>query len=86
MAVDIRQVLILTLAAPVICVLLFVLTQVETWLLQNPGRAGGWQTGTGGGEDRQARSLSAPADAGDATACEEDAPGAAPHGGMSEAA
>jgi hypothetical protein len=86
MAVDIRQVLILTLAAPVICVLLFVLTQVETWLLQNPGRAGGGQTGTGGGEDRQARSMPAPVDADDATAREEDAPGAAPPGGMSEAA
>jgi hypothetical protein len=86
MAVDIRQILILTLAAPVICLLLFVLTQVETWLLQNPGRAGGGQTGTGGGEDRQAQSLPAPADADDATAREEDAPGAAPPSGMSEAA
>ena len=53
MAVDVGQALMLTLAVPAVCLLLFVLTQVETWLLQEDDdpHAGGQPaaaTGDGG--------------------------------------
>ena len=37
MAVDVGQALMLALAVPAMCLLLFVLTQVEQWLLKDDG-------------------------------------------------
>lgn len=92
MVVDMGQVLMLTLAVPAVCLLLVVLTQVETWLLQHPGPRASGRPGTGAGEGRQDRPMLAvpgavdAATARQATAGEEDTPSAAPPGGMSQVA
>ena len=92
MAVDIGQALMLALAVPAMCLLLFVLTQVEEWLLKDDGPRMRGQTGTGAGDGAEAQPMPAPpgavdaAAAGQATAPDEDAPGTAPPGGMNEAA
>jgi hypothetical protein len=91
MAVDMGQALMLALAVPAMCLLLFALTQVEAWLLRDDDRYLRGQTATGGREDRAAPPMPAPPGAVDAAAARqaaargEDAP-AAPPGGMSEAA
>ncbi|HEX9353022.1 MAG TPA: hypothetical protein VF933_04285 [Streptosporangiaceae bacterium] len=92
MAVDVGQVLMLALAVPAMCLLLYVLTQVEKWLLKDDSPHLRGQTGTGaeGGEEGQL--IPGPPGAVDAAAAsraaarDEDAPGTAPPGGMNEAA
>jgi hypothetical protein len=92
MAVDRGQGLMLILAVPAVCLLLVVLTHVETWLLHDQGPPAGGQPATSAGQGGQAPPMLAPpsavdtAAAGQAAAGEEDAPGAAPPGGISEAA
>ena len=92
MAVDMGQVLMLALAVPAVCLLLFVLTQVATWLRQDQGPRAGGRPGTGaeeGGQDQPMPAVPGAVDAAaarQATAREEDAPGAAPPGGMSQVA
>ncbi|HEY3033570.1 MAG TPA: hypothetical protein VGJ54_02785 [Streptosporangiaceae bacterium] len=89
---DMVQVLMLALAVPATCLLLFVLTQVEQWLLQDDGPHMRGQTETGAGHGAKAQSTPAPPGAADAAAVsqaiarDEDAPGTAPPGGMNEAA
>lgn len=50
MAVDMGLALILTLAVPAMCLLVFVLTQAETWLLHDDDLYVRGQTGTGAGD------------------------------------
>lgn len=86
------QVLMLALAVPAMCLLLFLLTQVENWLLKDYGLHARGQMGTGaedgGGAQPRPASPGAvdAAAASQATARDEDAPGTAPPGGMNEAA
>jgi hypothetical protein len=92
MAVDVGQVLMLALAVPAMCLLLFVLTQVEQWLLKDDSPPMLGQTGTGAADGAKAQPMPAPpgavdaAAASQATARDEDTPGTAPPGGMNEAA
>jgi hypothetical protein len=86
-AVDRGQALMLILAVPAVCLLLIVLTQVETWLLHDQGPPAGGQPATSAGQAGQAPPMPAPPGAVDtAAAREQDAPGAAPPGGTSQAA
>ena len=89
MAVDMAQALILTLAVPGVCLLLFVLTQLEQWLTRDQDSYLRGQTGTGAGQGGQAQPTSAPPGAVDAAAARQErddgVPGAVPPGGMSEA-
>jgi hypothetical protein len=89
MAVDMGQALMLTLAVPAVCLLLFVLTQLEQWLARDEDSCLRGQTGTGGGEGGQAQPMPAPPGAVDAAAArqarDEGVPGTVPPGGMSEA-
>jgi len=83
---DMGQVLMLALAVPAMCLLLFLLTQVEKWLLKDYGPRMRGQTGTGAGKGGEAQPMPAPPGAADAaaashaTARDEDAPGTAPPG------
>jgi hypothetical protein len=93
MAVDVGQVLMLALAVPAMCLLLYVLTQVEKWLLKDDSPHLRGQTGTGAGEGgEEGQLIPGPPGAVDAAAAsraaarDEDAPGTAPPGGMNEAA
>jgi hypothetical protein len=92
MAVDMGQALTLALAVPAMCLLLFVLTQVETWLLKDEHPQVRGRTGSGAGERGQAQPTPTPPGAVGETAASqatvrgEDAPGTAPPGGMNEAA
>jgi hypothetical protein len=83
------QALMLTLAVPAVCLLLFVLTQVEQWLARGEDSDLRGQRGTGAGEGGQAQPMPAPAGAVDAAAArqerDEGVPGTVPPGGMSEA-
>jgi hypothetical protein len=89
MAVDMGQALMLTLAVPAVCVLLFVLTLLEQWLAGGEDSYVRGQRGTGAGEGGQAQPMPAPPGAADAAAArparDEGVAGTAPPGGMSEA-
>jgi hypothetical protein len=89
MAVDMGQVLMLTLAVPAVCLLLFSLTRLEQWLTRDEDSYLRGQTGTGAGEGGQAQPMPATPGAVDAAsatqACDEGVPGTVPPGGMSEA-
>ena len=50
MAVDMGQALMLILAVPAVCLLLFVLTRLEQWLARDEDPYLRGQTGTGAGE------------------------------------
>jgi hypothetical protein len=89
MAVDMGQALMLTLAVPAVCLLLFVLTQVEQWLARGEDSDLRGQRGTGAGEGGQAQPRLAPPGAVEAAAArqvrDDGGPGPVPPGGMSEA-
>ena len=89
MAVDMEQALMLTLAVPVVCLLLFVLTRLEQWLARDEDSCLRGQTRTRAGEGGQAQPMPAPPGAVDAAAprqgCDDGVPGTVPPGGMSEA-
>jgi hypothetical protein len=89
MAVDMGQALMLTLAVPAVCLLLFALTQLEQWLARQQDSWRRGQAGTGAGEGGQAQPVPAPPGAADAAAarqaCDEDVPGTLPPGGVSQA-
>jgi hypothetical protein len=89
MAVDMGQALMLTLAVPAVCLLLFALTQLEQWLLRDEDPCLRGQTRTSAGEGGQAQPMPAPPGAADAAAArqerDEGVPGTVPPGGMSEA-
>ena len=88
MAVDMGQALVLTLAVPAVCLLLFALTQLEQWLAREQDSWRRGQAGTGAGEGGQAQPMPAPPGA-DAAAArqarDEDVPGTLPPGGVSQA-
>jgi len=89
MAVDMGQALMLTLAVPAVCLLLFSLSRLEQWLARDEDSYLRGQTGTGAGEVGQAEPMPASAGAVDAVAgrqaCDEGVPGIVPPGGMSQA-
>jgi len=89
MAVDMGQALMLTLAVPAVCLLLFVLTRLEQWLARDEDPCVRGQTGPRAGEGGQARPLPAPPGAVDAAAArqarDDGGRGTLPPGGMSEA-
>ncbi len=89
MAVDMAQALMLTLAVPAVCLLLFALTRLEQWLAREQDSWLRGQMGTGAGEGGQAQPMRAPPGAVDAAAAVqargEGVPGTVPPGGMSEA-
>ncbi len=89
MAVDMGQALMLTLAVPAVCLLLFVLTLLEQWLARGEDSCLRGQRGTGAGEGGHAQPMPAPRGAVDAAAArqarDEGVPGTVPPGGMSEA-
>src|SRR5258708_6589336 len=89
MAVDMGQALMLTLAVPAVCLLLFVLTRLEQWLARDEDPYLRGQTAVGAGEGGQAQPMPAPPGAVDAAAArqagDEGVPGTVPPGGMSEA-
>ena len=85
---DMGQALLLILAVPAVCLLLFVLTQLEQWLARDEDSYLRGQTRTGAGEGGQAQPMPAPP-AADAAAArqarDEDVPGTLPPGGVSQA-
>lgn len=87
MAVDMGQALMLILAVPAVCLLLFALTQVEQWLARDEDSwlRGQARTGEGG----QAQPMPAPPGAVDAAAArqarDKGVAGTVPPGGVSEA-
>ncbi len=85
MAVDMGQALMLTLAVPAVCLLLFVLTQLEQWLPRDEDPYLRRQTGTGAEKGGQAQPMPAPPGAVDAAAarqaCDEGVPGTVPPAG-----
>jgi hypothetical protein len=89
MAVDMGQALMLTLAVPAVCLLLFALTLLEQWLARDEDSCRRGQTGAGAGEGRQAQPVPAPPGAVDAAAArqarDDGVPGTEPPGGVSEA-
>ena len=88
MAVDMGQALVLILAVPAVCVLLFVLTLLEQWLARDEDSWLRGQVRTGAGEGGQARPAPAPPAADTAAAVQargEGVPGTAPPGGVSQA-
>ncbi len=89
MAVDMGQALMLTLAVPAVCLLLFVLTRLEQWLARDEDPYLRGQTAVGAGEGGQAQPMPAPPGAVDAAAPrqagDDGVPGTVPPGGMSEA-
>jgi hypothetical protein len=89
MAVDMGQALMLTLAVPAVCLLLFALTLLEQWLAREQDSWLRGQARTGAGEGGQAQPMPAPPGAADAAAAgqarDDGVPGAAPPGGMSQA-
>jgi hypothetical protein len=89
MAVDMGQALLLILAVPAVCLLLFVLTLLEQWLARDEGSWLRGQTGAGAGEGGQAQPVPAPPGAADAAAAgqarDDGVPGTEPPGGVSQA-
>jgi hypothetical protein len=89
MAVDMGQALMLTLAVPAVCLLLFALTLLEQWLARDEDSCRRGQTGAGAGEGGQAQPVPAPPGAVDAAAArqarDDGVPGTEPPGGVSEA-
>jgi len=89
MAVDMGQALMLTLAVPAVCLLLFVLTLLEQWLAREQDSCLRGQSRTGAGEGGEAQPVPAPPGAVDAAAAgqarDEGVPGTVPPGGVSEA-
>jgi hypothetical protein len=89
MAVDMGQALMLTLAVPAVCLLLFALTLLEQWLARDEGSWLPGQSRAGAGEGGQAQAMPAPPGAVDAAAAgqarDEGVPGTVPPGGVSEA-
>ena len=89
MAVDMGQALLLTLAVPAVCVLLFVLTRLEQWLARDEDSRVRGQARTGAGEGGQAQPVPAPPGAADAAAARQardvGVAGTVPPGGLSQA-
>src|SRR5258708_13087426 len=89
MAVDMGQALMLTLAVPAVCLLLFVLTRLEQWLARDEDPYLRGQTAVGAGEGGQAQPMPAPPGAVDAApplqAGDDGVPGTVPPRGMSAA-
>ena len=89
MAVDMGQALMLILAVPAVCLLLFVLTQVEQWLVRDEDSCLGGQARTGAGEGGQGQPVPAPPGAAGAAAAVqahgEGVAGTVPPGGVSQA-
>jgi hypothetical protein len=88
MAVDMGQALMLTLAVPAVCLLLFALTLLEQWLARDEDSYLRGQIRTGAGEGGQAQPMPAPP-AADAAAArqarDEGVQGTGPPGGVSKA-
>ena len=89
MAVDMGQALMLTLAVPAVCLLLFALTLLEQWLARAEDSWLRGQRGTGAGQGGQAQPMPPPPGAADATAArqarDDGVPGTVPPGGVSQA-
>ena len=89
MAVDMGQALVLILAVPAVCLLLFVLTQLEQWLVRDEDSWLRGQARTGAGEGGQAQPGPTPRGAVDAAAAGQargdGVAGTVPPGGVSEA-
>jgi hypothetical protein len=89
MAVDMGQALLLILAVPAVCLLLFVLTQLEQWLARDEDSYLRGQARTGAGEGGQAQPMPTPPGAADAAAArqarDEGVPGTLPPGGVNQA-
>ena len=89
MAVDMGQALMLILAVPAVCLLLFALTQLEQWLARDEDSYRRGQARTGAGEGGQAQAMPAPPGAAGAAAAgparDDGVAGTVPPGGVSEA-
>ena len=88
MAVDLGQALMLILAVPAVCLLLFVLTQVEQWLVRDEDSCLRGQRRTDAGQGGQAQPVPAPGHAGATAAVHARGDGVAgtvPPGGVSQA-
>ena len=89
MAVDMGQALMLTLAVPAVCLLLFVLTLLEQWLARAQDSCLRGQGRIGAGQGGQAQPVPAPPGAAGAAAAgqarDEGVPGTVPPGEVSEA-
>ena len=89
MAVDMGQALVLILAVPAVCLLLFALTRVEQWLVRDEDSCLRGQRRTGAGAGGQAQAMPAPPGAVDAAAAgqarDDGVAGTVPPGGVSQA-
>ena len=89
MAVDMGQALMLILAVPAVCLLLFALTQLEQWLARDEDSWLRGQARTGAGEGGPPQPVPAPPGAVDAAAAGQardvGVAGTVPPGGVSQA-